>query len=510
MDVKYSEQMLKCPKHLGFKLEFIQVNNLPQNYEKDILYCCCCQDEDESYQQKNFILIHKLIDEGNQKILSKWPPLNNDKILQSLINESKDQDIQSSLIQQINSFFDQLIQDFLFQVDQCKKRMINYSLKQYKDSYILEKYQEISKILDLRNTLLEDKTDVHQKQAKCKQIIKQMIEAKDQNTKVISQLLNQHIDAKNQINYDYPSIIKKSILNLVDQINFFCQQDCKQSKNHDYSDTKIQIEQQNIFVDQIVSLISTKSNFCSDKFTQKFKIILNQIHPLLDQLNNIELFQPNKKPIDFQLLRDYDLDIIRNQVFDLEKKQLNQQPITFNQTNFNNDKQIISITKNQSISIKATTDSNYPGQCVSNIILDKEQKYIFRFKILCNVDRTYFDIGMVRDTEKDRDGFIDCLTYSLLYSNGQVSKSPFSSLSKPVKGKDLIVKTDSQQIEVRVSLQDKIFEIVNYPNYDCKLQIDDYYKKNLNYHNLRLFIQTKSKSLEIILADVFNIDSFQE
>ncbi|KAL4470682.1 hypothetical protein ABPG72_001793 [Tetrahymena utriculariae] len=510
MDVKLSEQMLKCPKHLGFKLEFIQVNNLPQNCEKDILYCCCCQDEDESYQQKNFILIHKLIDEGNQKILSKWPPLNNDKILHSLINESKDQDIQQSLIQQINCFFDQLIQDFLFQVDQCKKRMINHSLKQYKDSQIIEKYQEISNILYLRNTLLDDKSDVKQKQAKCKQIIKQMIEKKDQNTQLLSQILNQHIDAKNQINYDFPNIIKKSILNLVDQINFFCQQDCKISKADQYLDTTIQIEQQNNLIDQIMSLISTKPNFCSDKLTQKFKFILNQIHPLLDQLNSIEFFQPNKKPIDFQLLRDYDLDIVRNQVFELEKKQLNQQLITFNQTKFNNDKQIISIIKNQSISIKATTDSNYPGQCVSNIILDKEQKYIFRFKILCNADRTYFDIGMVRDTEKNRDGFIDCLTYSLLYSNSQVSKSPFSSLTKSVKGKDFIVKADSQQIEVRVSLEDKIFEIVNYPNYDCKIQIDDYYKKNLNYHNLRLFIQTKSKSLEIILADVFNVDQFQE
>ncbi|KAL4429254.1 hypothetical protein ABPG74_022134 [Tetrahymena malaccensis] len=510
MDVKFNEQMLKCPKHLGFKIEFIQVNNLPINSEKDILYCCCCQDEDENYQQKNFILIHKLVDEGNQKILSKWPPLNNDKILQSLINESKDQDIQQSLIEQINCFFDKLIQDFHYQIDQCKKRMINHSLKQYKDSQILEKYQEISKILDLRNTILDDKTDVKQKQTRCKQIINQMIEAKDSNTQFLSKILNQHIDAKNQINFDFPNILKKSILNLVDQINFFCQQDQKISKNDQFSDTMIQIEQQNNLINQLMNLICTKSNFCSDKFTQKFKFILNQINPLLDQLNNIEFFQPNKKPIDFQLLRDYDLEIIRNQVFDLEKKQLSQQPITFNQTRFNNDKQIISITKNLNISIKATTDSNYPGQCVSNIILDKEQKYIFRFKILCDVDRTYFDIGMVRDTEKDRDGFIDCLTYSLLYSDKQVSKSPFSSLTKQVKGKNFIVKTDSQQLEVRVSLTDKLFEIVNYPNYDCKIQIDDYYKKNLNYHNLRLFIQTKSKSLEIILVDVFNVDSFQE
>ncbi|KAL4461636.1 hypothetical protein ABPG74_016260 [Tetrahymena malaccensis] len=209
--------------------------------------------------------------------------------------------------------------------------------------------------------------------------------------------------------------------------------------------------------------------------------------------------------------KEVDLDILLKKfpIFDLIKnKEINKIPIQLVKTNFGNGQNAQEISKNtnQQYEVIQKQGGGW-NNCVSNIILDKNKKYIFRIQILGG-DGDHYMIGLVSDSQKDiTSGYQDKLSCYLGKSNGNFYKTSINwGIYKQKKGDQFLNLGNS--FELRVCINEKILEIYDYPNYQYSLCLDDQYLNNLNKPDLRLYLGLFKQDDRMILMDCLEVDFF--
>ncbi|EWS73560.1 zinc carboxypeptidase family protein (macronuclear) [Tetrahymena thermophila SB210] len=318
---KTSFQTLKCHKHQKKHLQFVQVNDIlnQQSQNKQLFYCSSCFNHDLEFKSINFLMIDQILQEAETNIIPKWPPVNNYKIIQDLIDlTSKESELNYE--KQIIDFFNEFKEQLLAKIDIIQKKMINETHKYPIDNHqIIKKYQEISNILQFKQLLMNEQgRNLEEHSTLCRQFIQQIESQKDTNTKLLQSLLTQSNQLQKSFNLEYPTIIKQQLFTLIDSISFF-NQDISQislnQSNQDSQQSNINSQNSNkITADLIMKLISNKSNFCSDQFINELNLSLQKLNPLLQQLKFNNIFQQNKEPIEFSKLSEEKLNLIEEYV----------------------------------------------------------------------------------------------------------------------------------------------------------------------------------------------------
>ncbi|EAR99202.2 zinc carboxypeptidase family protein (macronuclear) [Tetrahymena thermophila SB210] len=260
-------------------------------------------------------MIDQILQEAETNIIPKWPPVNNYKIIQDLIDlTSKESELNYE--KQIIDFFNEFKEQLLAKVDIIQKKMINETHKYPIDNHqIIKKYQEISNILQFKQLLMNEQgSNLEEHSTLCRQFIQQIESQKDKNTQLLQSLLTQSNQLQKSFNLEYPTIIKQQLFTLIDSISFFNQDlsyiNLNQS-NQGAQQSRFNTQNSNkITADLIMKLISNKSNFCSDLFINELNLSLQKLNPILQQLKFNNIFQQNKEPIEFQKISEEKLNLV--------------------------------------------------------------------------------------------------------------------------------------------------------------------------------------------------------
>ncbi|KAL4511484.1 hypothetical protein ABPG73_008562 [Tetrahymena malaccensis] len=321
---KITIQNLNCPTHSNKNLQFIQVNDVlsQSSSKKPLFYCSSCFNHDLEFKAINYLMIDQIIQEADTNIIPKWPPVNNYNIIQDLIKFTSSQS-QCDYIKQITDFFNQFKEEIAAKVDIIQKKMINQALEYPIDNQsIIKKYQEISKVHQLKQLLSNQETSNMQEHSTlCRQFISQIESQKDQNTELLQKLLNQVSQIEANFNLELPKMIKQQVFDFIDHISFF-KSDISQGALNKSSERDVQanIDHESnskylkLNAELIMKLVSNKSNFCSDQFLNELNQILQKLDPLLKQFNTNQVHMENKEAINFEKISEQKLNLIEDYV----------------------------------------------------------------------------------------------------------------------------------------------------------------------------------------------------
>ncbi|KAL4455595.1 hypothetical protein ABPG73_000754 [Tetrahymena malaccensis] len=438
-----------CQIHTKKKIKYLQVKDLENRVSQNIFLCDECFNDDLECKSKDILKISQIVEDGEKQIITKWPPLED---------------------------------------------------------------QEIAKKLNLQNLLI-----------KCQQ-------------------------KQQMLNFEFPNQIKEQIIYYIDEIKFFNEQYINLNLDTlDLSNIKSTISS-----DKLMQLISNKSNFCSDSFLKQVRDILDMMNPILDkiQFENIQLqdsdtedlvallkkralFQDKniyersqsyqqkqalisqkyyKKQEVEQIFRKFPIyDLLQQNMIDILEK------IQIMGTQYNESFQRLLIKKNSNRLIEIKVDeSNYFGNfkgydinCVSQNILEKQKKYIFRIKCDINQPIVQFDIGLIQNDNVDKiQGYNDNLSCKFQSLQNKIKYFGGHGIDNITKGKYFCVDNNSI-FELRVWIGGKKLEILDYPNYQNKIELVDENKKYLDsYKDLRVYLYLFDQSINYQITEAFIVEQF--
>ncbi|KAL4464423.1 hypothetical protein ABPG72_010910 [Tetrahymena utriculariae] len=152
--------MLKAPRKI-FNLNLSR--NIQNNQQKRLFYCIQCQEDDFDYKPSNYILISTLIKKGAHQIIAKWPPVQDNSVFQEFSQQlnlsSEDNQFEVNIENQFNKLKNQIIE----KLDKCKKNMlIKARTLLVGNQKVLNQYQELSQIFDLKYYLEQPNAGIKQ------------------------------------------------------------------------------------------------------------------------------------------------------------------------------------------------------------------------------------------------------------------------------------------------------------------------------------------------------------
>ncbi|EAR93409.2 hypothetical protein TTHERM_00830500 (macronuclear) [Tetrahymena thermophila SB210] len=206
-------------------------------------------------------------------------------------------------------------------------------------------------------------------------------------------------------------------------------------------------------------------------------------------------------------------------IFDLllllkEKSILNE--LQFQKSNLNDGNQRIEIVKNMNNQFEISlNETNYQGSykgkdtnCISQI-LERDKKYIFRIQFEKRNDPNYFMIGLMKNENFNRDyGYNDKMSYYLGLENNKMKYNGGQGIEKFVKGDRKQLLDENSTLELRVWLEGKQVEVLNYPDYSYKVEIQDEYKQNLSQKDLCLYFYLYGHQDKYILKEALIVEQF--
>ncbi|KAL4474738.1 hypothetical protein ABPG74_001434 [Tetrahymena malaccensis] len=254
---------------------------------------------------------------------------------------------------------------------------------------------------------------------------------------------------------------------LIDTFNNISQKEKLKNLYTNYNEESAQriielINQMYQNIEQNTQLIKQKVDVIME-FQKKFSsdqplTIKNQLIQLIKQ---IEFFQDSP-------LNQNKPDLHEQQILSNVKPQekVNQiELLSFEKSkNFKNSQQIvIEKLKTNELLIRQSIDGY--GLFYSNFILDPKKKYIFRFEIqsIANKSEFSFIVGLIKENQKN-----DCELEGGIRLNYLNKSNQRSSLSLSATGEQ-----SSKHFEIRIHLQDKLFEIASLPRYHPVYEIQN-------------------------------------
>ncbi|KAL4506862.1 hypothetical protein ABPG72_001283 [Tetrahymena utriculariae] len=306
--------------------------------------------------------------------------------------------------------------------------------------------------------------------------------------------------------YQNENILQFSFLDMDDQKK----EQIQQIFNFIQNDEAQRSQKNSEKVEKLISLISNKSNFCTDTFLQQLKMNLNKFSYVFTELDIEGVHDQNFHPIDFNILNlqqmvdiqklvDKTSEITQKNSFDLIQQ--NQQVIlqniqkfaqfqdnisqlflsypilqltnyATNQIGFNlvkseYDRSPFFKIENQRALIQYEEGNHH--QAYTNFFLQKDKNYIFR--ILYKVKNSFIGFGLSLDKYKDQNLFNQNLAYR--------SKGGNYGLHKSYKGMnltDISVDDRFNFFEVRINLSNKYYQVADHPNFQNINTIADPFK----------------------------------
>ncbi|EAR93417.2 hypothetical protein TTHERM_00831570 (macronuclear) [Tetrahymena thermophila SB210] len=305
-----------CIFHPQNKLAFIQVNEISSLPNSNIFQCVDCFEQDLQFRGANYMLIQKIIENSDSDFHYKWPPLNDQQIIQNIHLKAKNLNSTQSVLNQINSYFTQLKDEIIQKIDVAQKKAINQALEMpFGKEQILKRYQEISQIQNLKQLLMQDQNKsfaLYQKS--CKEFIQQVELNKGKNTQLLQDLLNQCDNIQQLIDFDKLNKSKVFLLDFLDQFNFFEDQIQSQVRADNNLNNNILPQQDNSKIDQLMKLISNKTNYCSEVFLNQIRQQMQKLSLFFEQISFDKMNQEGKKSIRFSELNDEKINSVNEYV----------------------------------------------------------------------------------------------------------------------------------------------------------------------------------------------------
>ncbi|KAL4478644.1 hypothetical protein ABPG74_006879 [Tetrahymena malaccensis] len=561
MDQVEQDIILRCTKHKKKQIELIQVidtQNVSQN--QSLLYCPRCIYEDQHFNNSKYLQLDDILEEGHKSVIKKWPPINDYKIVEKLFDLCQREDANVNVQDKIVSFFDNLRKDILLKLDAMQKIMIDLSFQYaFEKQKLIEQYQNISNITALMNLLLnQEGQSTDEVQILYKEFLKDMELKKDQTTDHLQSLLNLSELLYGNTNFEYAAQIGKKIIATIEQITFF-NQDISQN-NSQQTTNSIQM------VNQILTLVSNKTNFCKDTFLFSLREQLQNVNDLsLTSISN-NIFQDNKKPIDFNKLNQDQLEQIRDYVnhsvklaedknYEKQTKDLDQfkqftsiigsqldlydndsklqlkklflevfpffKNMNVNKKNSNilnilpliNFRQLnpsnLVIQKNRDGSYRVMNQSNDSAYyCYSDLILDVNKKYIFKFQVRMKRPNSFAFLGITRLSQElaQNHPVLDNLSLILTYENSQIKKHSNSGIDNLLKGQNFQFNSEDLLLELKIDLQNKTLQISDLPDEENIIALSENESSALlNEKNLVLYISVRGEQCECNLLEAKQI-----
>ncbi|EAS03315.2 hypothetical protein TTHERM_01452020 (macronuclear) [Tetrahymena thermophila SB210] len=318
---------------------------------------------------------------------------------------------------------------------------------------------------------------------------------------------------------------------------------------NEYVDNLIKLEtdqsyqqqiQQSENLTRIINILNNKLNFINENFKKQFvnylvetqvfqkQINFSQLHSDIQKLECLKKLNSDQiivicEIIQKQQFDENDLDRYSQQfpLFQLlkckKKDILNE--ILFEKSELNDGKQRIQIKQNNYKQFEIYIDqSNYSGtckdtstNCVSQMILQPQKKYIFRIQ-LQNVSSTpYFLFGLMQNQQKNNlQGYSQNLGCYFQFKDEKIQYLDDYGISKFIKGNEFCM-SKNDMIELRVWQDGKLLQILDYPNKNYKIELRDNMKdKFTELKDLSLYFWLCNNLDKYILREAFIVDEFED
>ncbi|KAL4484963.1 hypothetical protein ABPG74_020140 [Tetrahymena malaccensis] len=304
MNILQKEIEMKCIQHPELPILFINMQQNLDTQDQSIYLCEMCLSENMTFSPTQILSIRQIIEDGEKQIIQKWPPLNNYQILQDLILKIKEIQDKKSIESKMMSFFAELKEEILQQIDFYQKKIMNYVSGH---SQIFEQYQKISKIDQLRDILIESKQNPQSKIEDLKRLLVELQQEKEKNTTLLYEILNRSSLLDDKFKQENLNSFKSYALSFFNKLDIFCVENLQDIDQH-----QINLKDNQKNIQQLMKLISNKSNYCSDEFLKTINEQLTKIEPFIVQLKFDKVTE--KQPIQFDMLENEDFELINKQV----------------------------------------------------------------------------------------------------------------------------------------------------------------------------------------------------
>ncbi|EAS01597.1 zinc carboxypeptidase family protein (macronuclear) [Tetrahymena thermophila SB210] len=257
-------------------------------------------------------------------------------------------------------------------------------------------------------------------------------------------------------------------------------------------------------IKQMTQIVDSKMSFLREEFIQQFEKFLIDVKPFLKQINFTHSFTDKNKFEFFRNLKDKKW----NSLF--EEIQFNSDLKLFaTQWNDGQIDCVINKKENGYYEIQKLNNCDWWVNCISNTNLQKDQKYIFRIKVESLNEGYPFMIGLMRNSNAEKNyGYSEYLSCLLKKHNKLVIKNGSFGIGKQLKGVGFKTSGDNM-IELRICLKEQILEVLDYPNYEYKLGLEDQYKEKLTqFDDLRFYLGTRYQGSKLILMEVKIVNKF--
>ncbi|KAL4489353.1 hypothetical protein ABPG72_019008 [Tetrahymena utriculariae] len=261
-------------------------------------------------------------------------------------------------------------------------------------------------------------------------------------------------------------------------------------------------------IKQFKEILNSKFNFLNKQFTEQFEKYLIDIQPYLSQLNFSNAISDQQQ---YYLFRNLIDDYVNYVFYYCPKKELFYNNLSFHGTKFNNGLDDCLVNKNKYGEIEIQRlNKSCDINCISNVILQKDLKYIFRLQVESISEGNHFLVGLMRSSNAESSGGHGEKLSCMLKSQDQfIKKSDNWGIFKQIKGNGFqIIK--EKMIEMRVCLREQILEVTDCPNHQFILGVEDQNKSNLtNYDDLIFYLNPYRQGIKIILKDAKIVNEFE-
>ncbi|KAL4489352.1 hypothetical protein ABPG72_019007 [Tetrahymena utriculariae] len=275
------------------------------------------------------------------------------------------------------------------------------------------------------------------------------------------------------------------------------------------SDSEYEKQMKNsLEIQKFKEILNSKFNFLSKQFAEEFEKYLIDIQPYLSQLNlSNAISDQNKYNFFRNLLDDQEYDAFYN----YHKKRLFYNNLSFHGTKFKNGLDDCLVNKNKYGEIEIQRlNKSCDINCISNAILKKDLKYIFRLQVESISEGNHFLIGLMRSSNAESSGgHGEKLSYMLKSQDQAIKKSVNYCIFQQIKG-DSFMLSQEKMVEIRVYLREQMLEVTDYPNYQYIIGVEDQYKSKLTqYGDLIFYLNPFNQGIKIILKDAKIVNEFE-
>ncbi|KAL4484894.1 hypothetical protein ABPG74_020071 [Tetrahymena malaccensis] len=322
----YNFDQMLCQKHF-LPCQYLHIDS---NSSDHIYACTDCVIQNNNYKQ--FLNLLNIIDKQDNTVLTNWPLLYQQELLNQVQSLSFYQGDQPRIQNYINQYFEVFQNEIIKTLQTQKKNMLIYANHiQENTKQLFNYYKEIAQFDTLKDIINSNS----QKQQKAEQIL-QIFQTNKQKQEEYITKIKSELSKLNQyqiLDLDGLNCFKGSILSQIQliDINYISQLKIFSSKSNILIDEfKKQQQNKNILLkenenlDILLKLISNKTNNCNEKYLQSVKSELLKIKDTINVLKfEQEIFHQGKKQIQTENLNQDQIDcleMLTNKTIDLNQQ----------------------------------------------------------------------------------------------------------------------------------------------------------------------------------------------